>query len=267
MSKYSRELDALYTECPRKEKIQCWVVSIINLSMIGMGMTYLISTWEHSRIDVWMIPPLLFVSVLIADFTSGVLHWTTDTYLDEIRLRRVTSIAREHHFNPHNILKYSYLDYVSFGSLGSIILVGPPMVLTMVALPPSTLVHLVVMSFSIIAVCMYFAVHAHRMGHQWSNIAPIRILQKLRILHSPKHHLAHHKSPHLIRYCAFTGWANPLCDKFRVWRGFEIAINAIFKIPPRKNEREWDIRIEAGLPFLLDPVPSLIELRRKELVK
>ena len=264
MATYSRHLGALYTECTGTNKALCWAGAISNLCLVALATVFLVVTWEAPGANAWLYIPVVLVAIFLGDFMSGVLHWSTDTYFDEITVERIICIAREHHFNPHNIVQYGYRDYVAFGSWASVILVCPLLTASVLLLPKSFGGHLAIVALCTIALCMYFAVHTHRMGHRWSRIPPVRLLQKCRVLHSPEHHAIHHKPPHLIRYCALTGWANGFCDRFRVWRGLEKAIEAATGVPPRKNEREWDVRLEAGLPFLLDPVPSLVELRGQD---
>ena len=260
-NKNIRHLGPLYLNSSRVEILLCWMGIIANILLVAASSVFVIFTWETSSLSIWTYPIIALVVILLADFLSGVIHWSTDTYFDELSFKRVICIAREHHFNPHNIVHYGYRDYAAFGSWPSLFLAGPFLLVSISILPLSTISHTIAVVFCSVAACLHFAVYTHRMGHRWSSNFVIRYLQKRDVLHSPKHHVVHHESPHLIRYCAFTGWANWFCDTFRVWRFFELVIDKTIRVKPRKNEREWDIRLESGSSFFYDPIPSLIELR------
>ncbi len=235
---------ALYLECTRTQALTAW---------LGVGSNVLLALW----LGYWLIqhhgaisPSLLFlfsafaIALFIADFFSGVVHWATDTWFDEVSWERVISIAREHHLFPHHIVAYPFRDYVAFSSWPAVALVGPiALYLTVLADPTRGGFFLSIVCF-IISAIMVFGTHAHRLGHRTSNWRITRLLQHSGLLITTSHHGVHHRGNHDVRYCVINGWANYVCDKIRFWRCVEWLIQRITGAVPRRNDHEWQRRFD-----------------------
>ncbi|QDU12309.1 Kua-ubiquitin conjugating enzyme hybrid localization domain protein [Gimesia maris] len=63
----------------------------------------------------------------------------------------------------------------------------------------------------------------------------IRILQKLRILQTQKHHVAgHHGTPFDDHYCVITNIMNPILDNLMFWRFLEFIVYLLTGVSPRR---------------------------------
>jgi hypothetical protein len=172
-------------------------------------------------------------------------HWTTDTWFDEINWQRVISIAREHHLFPHHIVGYPFRDYVAFSSWPTVLIVGPCGLLLTLAVSSSTpfTFYGVIVCFMISTV-MFFGAHTHRFGHTPSNSRIVRLLQASHLLITTGHHDAHHRGNHNRRYCVINGWANYVCDATGFWRGLEWLVQQLTGSIPRRNDLEWLARYQ-----------------------
>src|SRR5712672_2542098 len=108
----SMEARPLYLDCNRSQALTAWCGAAAN----GMVITWL-GLWlviHYPMVDPNFVGLIIavFLALFISDFFSGFVHWTTDTWFDEINWQRVISIAREHHLFPHHIVGYPFRDYV-----------------------------------------------------------------------------------------------------------------------------------------------------------
>lgn len=215
-----------------------WTAVLLNILLIAAGSAWLLLLGATAPPPLWAVPLLLAVSLFVSDLASGVVHWGTDTWFSERSLGRGILVAREHHSHPQNILGYSFLDHASLGSLPSVLVVGPLMIVIMVAGPsPATVGAIAVMTA--MASLLLFGTWFHNLGHHWSANRLVRVLQKAGVLMTPAYHGVHHRPPQMIRYCVITGWANPVCDRLRLWRGLERLITALTGYQPRVDDIAW----------------------------
>jgi ubiquitin-conjugating enzyme E2 variant len=188
-------------------------------------------------------------ALFLADWFSGFVHWLTDTWFDEVYLNRIISIAREHHLYPRQIVGYGVRDYVAYSSWPNVAVVGPvAAMLTLIAKPiPAVFAGVIVCL--VISLVMVFGTYAHRLGHQKTRSRILTTLQNFGFLITPSYHAVHHRGNHDIRYCVINGWANPLCDCIRFWRGLEWIVERVTGAIPRENDHEWFDRFERDPNF------------------
>jgi Lipid desaturase domain len=98
----SMEARPLYLDCNRSQALTAWCGAAAN----GMVITWL-GLWlviHYPMVDPNFVGLIIavFLALFISDFFSGFVHWTTDTWFDQINWQRVISIAREHHLFPHS---------------------------------------------------------------------------------------------------------------------------------------------------------------------
>lgn len=87
-------------------------------------------------------------------------------------------------------------------------------------------------------ILMGFANEIHGWSHQKCSW-PIRFLQNIGILQSPKHHKIHHTKPYSTRYCVMSGWLNPILEFIYFWQFVRFVIWLLTGVRPleiRKND-------------------------------
>ena len=76
--------------------------------------------------------------------------------------------------------------------------------------------------------------------HQWAHRErvplPVRWLQRMRLILSPKDHALHHRHPHVTRYCISSGICNPLLDFVYFFPTLEWMISKLTGAQPRYDE-------------------------------
>lgn len=171
----------------------------------------------------------VILSILIADFLSGLCHWAEDNYGEEHwpiigKAIIVPNIA--HHFNCRNFVHNSW-----FFSARELLVIGG--VILLVA-------HAFGVYHWMLLVAVVIGINANEI-HKWSHRSKkengriITTLQKLRLVQSPRHHFKHHKQPYNSNYCVVTNVMNPVLDKIKFWRVCEFAIYKTIGVSPRDD--------------------------------
>ena len=169
-----------------------------------------------------MIILQILVSVLVADFVSGLFHWLEDAYGREewpITGRLVSKPNVLHHHEPRYFTRHSW-----FYSARLLLIAG---VLVLVV---SWL--LGVLSWHVWLVVL-LGVNANEI-HKWAHRTPtengpvISVLQRIRLIQTPHHHASHHTDPKNSHYCVLTDFLNPLLDGIRLWAALEWIIRKVF---------------------------------------
>ena len=243
-----RTVKPLYLECDRSQIITCWVGIAIFTAMIVWYAAWLLPAFTMGGMALYLLPVTLAIAWFLADLVSGVVHWGTDTWFDEVLSERVISIAREHHLHPHHIVGYGFRDYVAYSTWPALLLLGPPgLIMTLLCGRSALVFHLMVV-VEVIAVTMFFGTYAHRLGHRKSDWAIVRFLQRWHFLIDVRHHNVHHRDNHDIQYCVVNGWANIVCDRIGFWRWLERMIYRFTGAIPRDNDHLWFARYQPHSP-------------------
>lgn len=254
-------LEPLYLRCSRGQAVSTWVGAGLNAALVVWSVAWLFGARESS--PSWpAIAGVVVASLFVADLFTGLIHWMTDTWFDEVVLTRVVSIAREHHIYPHHILGYGFRDYVGYTSWPAVVVIGPVLLWLLLASTPSPFVYGFVLFSAGICAISFFGTHFHRFGHRRSRNPLVRFLQRAHLLISPEYHALHHGGTHTTHYCVVNGWANVVCDAIGFWRGLELVIGTLTRTVPRRNDDEWFARFEQDRSFMRDPIPSLRQMRR-----
>ena len=253
----------LYLECTWSQAILTWLGVFLNFTLISYSIYWLTQNLDRIGLDwPWFVAALL-VGLFIADFLSGLVHWASDTWFDEIMSERVVSIAREHHIYPYHITGYGLRDYLGYSSWPAALLIGPVVLILMLPDTASDAAFLAIFICTEAAVFMVFGTYAHWLGHVRTRSRVVHFLRRCRFLISPDYHKVHHIGGRDVRYCVINGWANPICDRTRVWRGLEKLVHALTGAVPGRNDHEWSVRFAEDPSFMRNPVPSLLALRRR----
>jgi hypothetical protein len=226
-----------YSKSTSAEKNEMLVVVGANIVVITFCLAYLVIAFRASNISWLYIAGAVLAGYFVADFASGIVHWGLDTWFSEETLGRAVAIAREHHTHPQNILGYGFMEHAALGSTPSAVFIGLTSVLT-ASFSVSIVTYSLMIVWTITAICLLFGTSFHNLGHKKSNSQFILALQKAKLINSPERHWVHHRN-HVIRYCAVNGWANSVCDLFKIWRKLEWFVHATTGALPREDDLEW----------------------------
>lgn len=187
-----------------------------------------------------MAPLATLAGYLAADFISGLFHWLFDTWWrPETPLigRTLVRTFREHHIDPKAITRHDFVE-----TNGSNILAGAFLTTLGFALHGSG------RSAQFLSSCMLFAalfMAATSQIHKWAHMdeppAPVRLLQRWRILLSKEAHARHHEPPHVRSYCITCGWLNGTLQFFRFFRVLEAVVSAATGTLPRADDPDRDV--------------------------
>jgi hypothetical protein len=253
-----RGVEPLFLECDRAQVITCWAGIAVYTAMTLWFGAWLVLNLAQVGDWPWLLLPTVLLALFLADLMSGVVHWGTDTWFDEVMSERVISIAREHHLHPHHIVGYGVRDYIAYSAWPTMIMLGPiGMPISVLATPTPLLFHVMLVVF-IMSACMYFGTYAHRLGHKKSDWAIVRLLQRCHFLIDVRHHNVHHRDNHDVHYCVINGWANFVCDRIGFWRGLEAIIHRVTGAVPRENDHVWFARYQPYSPrrgkYVIGPI-------------
>lgn len=170
----------------------------------------------------------VLIAWLIADLGSGLVHWWEDRYgnpewpwpLGE----HVVKPNIEHHEKPHIIVCSSYLSRNAT---------------TLVTAAPLAIIFFACGWYAV-AVGFLWLSQANEI-HAWSHqkcSRPIRILQAVGLLLSPKKHMSHHQQPFDKNYCVCTDYLNPILEGCEFWSRLETVIWLVAGISP--NPRRFN---------------------------
>jgi ubiquitin-conjugating enzyme E2 variant len=213
-----------------------------NLLVMLLCLGYPVFYFSELPQSAWpFIGPAPVVGYFIADFASGIVHWSMDTWFDERSLGRVVAIAREHHTHPQNILGYDFFVHSALGSAPSAAVIGP-IALATALFPVSVMTYSVVIIYFITSTCLLFGNTFHSFAHRPSRSPLVRFAQKIHFVIPAEHHWVHHRGDQTIRYCVINGWANFVCDPLRVWRGLEWLVQTLTGAVPRRDDLVWQRR-------------------------
>ena len=182
----------------------------------------------------------LFITVLLIDFASGLIHWAEDTYWT-VKTPIIGNWLIKpnilHHTKSSEFVKKSW-----FQSSWDLLLAG----------------------IAVLLMCKYFGylswhlylfvlimINANQI-HKWAHMNPkiipvfIKFLQQLRIIQTSKHHANHHRGEQNTHYCLITELMNPLLDNLGFWRKLEL-----FLIPHFKASSQIGIAHKRDCPLKL----------------
>eukprot|EP00009_Paramoeba_aestuarina_P011479 CAMPEP_0201541406 /NCGR_PEP_ID=MMETSP0161_2-20130828/71463_1 /ASSEMBLY_ACC=CAM_ASM_000251 /TAXON_ID=180227 /ORGANISM="Neoparamoeba aestuarina, Strain SoJaBio B1-5/56/2" /LENGTH=268 /DNA_ID=CAMNT_0047948947 /DNA_START=145 /DNA_END=951 /DNA_ORIENTATION=+ len=178
------------------------------------------------------------IGMVMADFASGVTHWTFDTWgtINTPFLGTFIRSFREHHLDATEICNHDFIEANADSLLGAI-----PVMAALVVFPPSTFfgwASYSVLTWGALLIC--FTNEFHKWSHQPRQKNPIiKFLQDTHLILPPRHHHVHHAAPHEVYYCITNGWMNPFLDSIGFWRKAETVVTAITGWVPREDDFSW----------------------------
>lgn len=213
----------------------------LNGGLTVSGFLWLLINTPDIQLNAVIVIVSIFLGIFVSDFLSGAFHWAFDTWFDEQHswFKRMVLIVREHHIYPNNIFRYTFLEEcgpVSWASFAITI----PLYLVAFLIPGTASVRwCIVCVCIIISVCMTLMLQLHKLGHGYSRLWYVRVLQRFRVVMSPSHHCIHHNGRHDRNYCIVNGWADQFCDTLGIWRCAERLVTRLTGLAPRANDHKW----------------------------
>lgn len=212
--------------------------------LCGIAVAVATSGWLIVRIakcpplPVGWVPLAALVGILLADFTSGFVHWMFDTWgnLDTPVFGRLAiRTFRHHHVDQKAITTHDFIETNGHNiSLTTIYSVSG---LFMMRSGVGTRLDAFI---GISLVCATFFTAFTSQIHKWAHMdAPPRavmIFQRARLILSPDHHATHHSAPYHRNYCITVGWMNGFLHATRFFETIERAITALTGAIPREDD-------------------------------
>jgi ubiquitin-conjugating enzyme E2 variant len=195
----------------------------------------------------------IIAAVLVADFLSGLFHWLEDAYGHEnwvITGRLITKPNILHHHDPRYFTRHGW-----FQSSWLLLCFG------FALLASAWLLGALTWRVWLVVILGTNANQVHKWAHRTplENGPVIAMLQRFRIVQTPRHHARHHTDPKSSHYCVLTNALNPILDGMRIWDGLEWLMRVLFGV-----RRRLDKSISANLrnsSRRLFPNPSTLQAR------
>jgi len=238
LRKLSKKKSAATSEFPLRIMDIFWVA-------LTAGLVVAHAVRLGSLSSIWNWPALLIVLVAmpIADFLSGCIHWTFDTWGSEKVFwigPRLIRPFRVHHAKPEDLLGSHF--FTTFADSAFAML---PVLIATLFIPLGTLAGQLAALF-LVAVSVAFL--PTNQIHKWSHMKQpprwVAWLQRRNIILSPDHHGEHHAPPHTDNYCITTGWCNPLLRRIGFFRKMEWLITKLTGFKPRHEHEENEVCVE-----------------------
>lgn len=163
----------------------------------------------------WLAALACFAGLCLADFISGLVHWSADTYgHPQMPLfGGFVRTFREHHADQLDITRHDFIE-----TNGDVCIFSSPV--------HFTLLWVIEDPFALCGVLgLFVGSYTNSQIHKWAHSAAppslVRWCQQTRLMLSPAHHSRHHSGPHLTNYCITTGWMNALLDRLGFFRKLE----------------------------------------------
>ena len=194
--------------------------------------------------DLWLLPILLVLAYLAADFLSGFVHFLADnfgSYDTPILGPDFIEPFREHHVDPKGIVGHDFVDANGNNSLATL----PFMLFMWIVVPLETWYfgYLFGAFFLFLCLAAFLTNQFHKWAHMDEPPAFVGWLQARGVILSQKRHDIHHESPYDTYYCITAGFWNPLLDRIRFYERTERLIRRSVPgtDPMLRSEREGNL--------------------------
>jgi len=160
----------------------------------------------------------IFAGIILADFTSGFIHWVQDRYAKPSWpiVGKAVANAHEHHTYPLKFLETTFLQRNLATFILVFIIAG---FLALIAgLNTVTITALAVGAFSN---------EIHATTHRKAVLTWVHVLRFLGIFQSPRHHAFHHRPSANTNYCVITNYLNPVLDHIGFWKWLEFCLLSV----------------------------------------
>jgi ubiquitin-conjugating enzyme E2 variant len=211
------------------------------LAALAVRIVIQVDLWQ------WWVPAALVAGILLADFGSGLVHWSADTWgRDDLIVigPRLLVPFRVHHVNPDDFLRRNFAD--TNGDV-ALIAIAPLVSLTLLPLGEAWQVAVAAGGFGLCGAGM-LTNQIHQWAHMPSPPRLVRILQDAGVILGRHEHAVHHRRPYDVRYCITTGWCNRPLEAAGFFRALERTITRVTGARPRHDDERYDERYARGIP-------------------
>jgi len=228
-------LAAGYTKTKRTIEVSfvCISASLFCISLIRVCNAYFFQ-------NIWVFLCACVLSMYLADFFSGIVHWAADTWgsLETPVLGgSIIRSFREHHLVPTAICKHDAVEVNGDNCM----LIAPFLLLT-ACLPPrqNDLYYLFIHCF-LLLVCFWVGItnQIHKWTHTYKPSYPVSLAMSLGLILSRKDHAIHHRNPFDKYYCITNGWLNPVLANIGFWRSLEAVVTYTTGAVAREDDMLW----------------------------
>ena len=192
----------------------------------------------------WRVLAAFAIGAVLADFGSGVVHWTADTWGSEampVLGRRFLRPFRVHHVNPHDLLRRDFID-----CNGDVAMITCPIFLAAWLVPTSDEAGRLVVAFLVAFAATSLPTNqVHQWAHRPDPPRLVAWLQRARVILPRAEHERHHQPPHVSSYCIATGWCNRVLGAIGFFPALERLISRLTGFEPRRDERVFADRAGA----------------------
>jgi len=218
------------------------LISVVGITLILSWAIQLFSRFEKD--DIFGTLFALIYGIVIADFISGLIHWTADTWGSvELPIIGKAFIRpfREHHVDPTAMTRHDFYETNGDNFLG-VTPIAAYFVYKYYNLNETVLLEhyrfdLAMFSLSVF---LLFTNQIHQWSHLYYGLPRwVEFLQNCHIILPKKHHRIHHVSPHETYFCITTGWLNYPLECIRFFPTLEWIIEKLTGVPPRKDDFRW----------------------------
>lgn len=186
----------------------------------------------------WWAPVVIVSAALAADFVSGLVHWTADTWFSEtmpVLGRRFLRPFRVHHVNPGDFLRRDVID-----CNGDVAMLNIPILLAAWLLAgggdSADAASLALTTFGAVSLPTN---QVHQWAHMANPPAVVRWLQRRGMILSVEAHARHHQAPYVVNYCIATGWCNRWLSSVDFFSRSERLVTRVTGLEPRLDEETF----------------------------
>jgi hypothetical protein len=223
---------------PKHDEMGVVIQTIEALSIVVACALIVTHALRFSRIPQilsWTMPIAVLIALPAADFVSGIVHWTADTWGSEqwpLIGRRFLRPFRVHHVNPHDFLRRNFVD-----TNGDVAMFCLPLLLVAFTIPLTTASGRFGAALLVAFCCWSLPTNQF---HQWAHMPRppkfVRFLQRCGLILGRQHHQVHHDAPYATNYCIINGWCNRSLAKVDFFRRMESYISFVTGLTPRSEE-------------------------------
>lgn len=216
-------------------------VALLLYAVFGVRIATRLDLWQ------WWVPLALLAGIAAADFGSGLVHWSADTWgRDDLPLigHRLLVPFRVHHLNPDDFLRRRFIE-----TNGDVALLAVAIIVGFLAVPLETVWGgpFAVFGFALCGIGT-MTNQIHQWAHMPSTSRPVRLLQDCGLFLRRSEHAAHHERPYDANYCITTGWCNGPLEAIGFFRRLEAAITRLTGARPRHDDRRYGERYGSPAP-------------------
>lgn len=227
-----------------------WSRQVFSVIFIAAATSLLI--WNTVRLAIsieasyWWLPLAVLCGMLAADFLSGLIHWSADTWGSEtmpIIGRRLLHPFRVHHVNPGDFLNRRFID-----TNGDTALLVIPVMLGATLIPlDGAWQYLAAVSITGFGAIGLLTNQIHQWAHMQRPPLPVRLLQNCRLILNRSDHERHHNQPYVSNYCIATGWCNRPLEAIFFFRRMEQFVSCVTGLQPRHDESVFLAKAKGSL--------------------